>query len=353
MPAQFDTIPDQKIAYLIMRKCGCSSLRHALSKIRDRQPVPEIANQIHCKMEHDVFGDELRDPEKWFKFTIVRDPIMRFLSFYANKILDQNLNENHTFRNRHRFGLLPNMSMDQVIEILIRRQFETEPHLLSQSELIHQVGFELDFIGHLEHVSRSLDKIEALTGIRLPLEHLNRAKQKPIVPTRKQFDKLAEFYRDDLVEFGYPVNYEDWCQAYVQGSEEKFQLEAGFTFENEAKLLKQTITRRSDRFVIELKWRVHASQSRKRVIQIVRKRGSDFEIIWHLPPRVGLIEDCDSDMLVRESVDIPFSRMPPDIDLDDVYQHLYFADEIQKRALLTDYLAHDNMLVFAFGHLKR
>ena len=32
---------------------------------------------------------------------------------------------------------------------------------------------------------------------------------------------------------------------------------------------------------------------------------------------------------------------------------LYFADKDRKRALLTDYLGHDNMLIFAFGHLNR
>ena len=102
MPAQFDTIPSQKIAYLVMRKCGCSSIKHAISKIRDLQPVPQDGVKIHGNRDFQLLPKEFEDHNEWFKFTIVRDPIIRFISFYANKILDQNLDGNHTFLNRHR-----------------------------------------------------------------------------------------------------------------------------------------------------------------------------------------------------------------------------------------------------------
>ena len=353
MPAQFDTLPEQKIAYLVMRKCGCSSIMHAFSRIRDRQPVPQSAIEIHRKRDFNVFAPKLEAPSSWFKFTIVRDPISRFISFYANKILDQNLDHNHTFFSRDRFGLLPNMAMDQVIEIMMEEKFEIEPHIAPQADLIKGIGYELDFIGRLENMAGCLDHIESKTGVRLPLQHLNEAKQKPVVPTRSQFEKLARFYQSDISEFGYPNDFDTWYQTRVEGREQKYQMEAGFTFENEAKLLKQSVSRQSDRFVIELRWRVHENQSRKRVIQILRRRDKEFEIVWHLPPRFGLIENCDEHMIVEETVDIPFSRMPEDADLNDIYHCLYFADKGRKRALLTDYLAHDNMLVFAFGHLNQ
>ncbi len=353
MPAQFDTIPSQKIAYLVMRKCGCSSIKHAISNIRDLQPVPQDGVRIHGNRDFQLLPKEFEDHNEWFTFTIVRDPIIRFISFYANKILDQNLDGNHTFLNRHRFGLLPNMSVDQVIDILVRREFQTEPHIEPQTELLNQVGFKLDYIGRLEKIPKCLDDIEAKTGVRLPIQHLNRAKQKPIIPRKDQFEKLADFYRNDLIEFDYPRSYDDWCRINIEGKESKFRSEAGYTFENEAKLLYHSITRRADRFVIELKWRVHDKQFRKRVIRVIRKVAAGFEAIWHLPPRYGLIDGCDEDMIVRETIDIPCSRMPADVDLDDVYHELFFTDQAQKRAKLTDYFAHENMLVFPFGHLQR
>lgn len=352
---EFDVAPHCRLAYLVMRKCGCSSIRHSLSKIRDQIPLSNSQSIIHDKhAEHVLRPLDLVSPESWFKFSFVRDPIRRFISFYSNKILDQNVNGNHTFLRHDRFGLLPNMTIDQVLDVLVSGEREIEPHLVPQSQFIDSVGFELDFVGRLESLKSDLGILREKTGILLEPDHLNRSSQLQLLPNREQFQALAEFYSEDIARFGYCQTYNDWLQANFVGRESKYQLEPGFTFENEAKLLKHSISKTDQGFTIKMKWRVDKRHHRKRVVRVVNKEQSDFNLIWHLPPKLKLtLPDSSVDRIVEDSVTIPFEKLPPDTDLTHVYHQLYFSDQDAVRALLTDYSGHDNMLLFPFGHLNR
>ena len=290
-------------------------------------------------------------PEEWFKFTLIRDPIKRFLSFYSGKILDQNIDGNHTFLNYDRFGFLPNMSMDQVIDVLVSKRFETEPHLHPQAQWIRATNFRLDFVGQLEKLSRCVSDIHSLTGIELTPEHLNSSKQKPVVPSREQFNLLAKFYAEDIATFGYINSYDEWLQTHVAGKESRYQLEPGFTFSGEAKLLNHSLTRTDRGFEIDLNWRLDAHHHRKRVVRIIARNNNGFELIWHLPPKLNLSEPVQSGQIINDQISIPFDRLPANINLVNVYHELYFSDNDMVRAPLVDYAAHDNMLLFPFGHL--
>ena len=235
---QFEVIPDKKVAYLVIRKCACTSIKHAISQIRDAQPTAAEGPQVHGANSFEVFADKIEEPQNWFTFTFIREPIARFMSFYANKIHSNNVQFSHTFLEYDRFGLLPNMTVNQVIDVLVDDKYETEPHMLRQSEILRAVGFDLRFIGKLESLDAGLGKIETETGLRLQPRHLNRAKNKAILPTEKQFERLADYYAEDLAEFDYPTSYRDWRQQFVDGhAPEEFQTEQGYTFEGEAKLL--------------------------------------------------------------------------------------------------------------------
>ena len=344
MNPKFDVISSLNIAYLVMRKCGCSSIKQAMSTIRDQHPATTAA-EIHAGQL--VHGSELNRDQDWFTFTIVRDPITRFLSFYANKILDQNLAGNHTFVHRQRFGFRPNMTLDAAIRVVLDPDFVTEPHLVPQSQLIDSIGFELDYIGNLEEFSKCLTDIEKLSGVKLPAQHLNQAKQKPLIPNQQQFERLAQFYRDDLIRFNYADNFEDWYKINVEHCKDKFQAEEGFEFEGEAKLLRHQVTKQKNRYLIELFWRVEDTQHYKRVIRIVKRNDDVREKIWHLPPNLNLSQDADANRYVHEKVAIPFSSLPEDIDPDEIFFELYFAKDNQSRPRLLNYRNHPNMLVFA------
>lgn len=351
MYCEFDVCPHHKIAYLLLRKCGCSSIRHAISGIRDQQQIPARQTTLHeGRKSYCYLAEKLPQPESWFKFTLVRDPICRFLSFYSTKILNQNLAANHTFQNFHRFGLLPNMTIDQVLDVLFDPGKETEPHAVLQTQYLDRVGYALDYIGRLERLQHSLNQIANLTGVVLEPGRLNRAKQPHVLPTPQQFNRLVQFYRNDIDAFGYTDNYHNWYDTFVRGREAHFQLEAGFTFENEAKLLEHQVTSAPSGLEIHLTWRLHPQHSRKRVIRVGIPRGQDFEKLFQRAP-TDLATDGQNDEIVSERIRVPLDQFPQPVDLRQVYCQLYFTDNNRGRALLTDYFGHDNMLLLPCGHL--
>lgn len=361
MCPEFDVSDQHKLAYLLMRKCGCSSIRRAISTVRNEiVPLDQIktgrVNEAQCKLHEGkksfcYHASNLPSPQKWFKFTVVRDPISRFLSFYSSKILNQNLAQNHTFKNYDRFGLLPNMSIEQVIDVLRDDAFETEPHAVPQSQYLTSVGYELDYIGRLEQLQNSLDVVFARSNCRLQPERLNQAKQLHVMPTTDQFNQLVDYYRNDIDAFGYPSDFRTWHQTFVEGRESRFQIEPGFTFEGEAKLLKHRIWQAQDGFRIDLQWRPDQTPtSRQRAIRIGMQKGNDFDVLMHLPLKAITREEAINGM-VNESILAPFHHFPENVDLKDVYHQLYFTDG-SSRAMLLDYADHDNMLLFPFGHLR-
>ena len=350
----FDVSEPHRIAYLIMRKCGCSSFRHAISNIRDAHPIRPHQTEIHWSQQTSCYlASQLPAPETWFKFTFIRDPIVRFLSFYNSKILNQNLFENHTFIHFDRFGLLPNMSIDQVVDILLDDSFETEPHAVSQTDWLAAVGYELDYVGRMERMTESIAEIAEISGAVLRPDKLNGSKQKHFLPTRAQFKRLANFYRRDIESFGYPDTYDSWYAANVVGKEDKYQLEPGFTFQNEAKLIGHRISTSPRGYEIALDWRVDAHHRRKRMIRVGVQKGRQFRELFRVPANPNL-HGCikNGDGIAKETVCIPFENVPANVDLKDVYHQLFFTQE-KDRASLVGYAGHNNMLLLPFGHLRR
>lgn len=350
---QFDTIPNRNLAYLVMRKCGCSSIKQAISQLRDEKPATTPA-EIHSHNEWTFRPSEMSNGEDWFTFTIVRDPIMRFLSFYSNKVLDQNIIGSSTLNRRKEYGYQPNMTLDDAIATLRNPAFRTEPHVESMYQTIKKIGFELDYVGRIEAFSKCIDDIKRMSGILLPIQHLNRALHKPLFIDETQFEQLREFFEEDLRYFDYPDNFKDWQETNVTGREEKFQRE-GFIFEDQARLHRYQVRRDPKRFIIDLFWKIESTQSCKRVIRIVQKNSSGRNVIWHLPPEFELKEKANDDGFLHEKVSIPLAKIPQDIDPSEVFFELYFANKDTARPGLVNYFNHQNMLMFALKEtvLKR
>ncbi|MEM9411991.1 MAG: sulfotransferase family 2 domain-containing protein [Planctomycetota bacterium] len=346
----FDVLPEKRIAYLVLRKCGCSSIRLALSKLRNQVSTENCQLKIHSENEHlSVRADQFLDHHDWFKFTVVRDPIKRFLSFFSSKILDQNIFGNHTFLNFDRFGFVPNMSMDQVIDVLVECKFETEPHLVPQTDTISASQVEFDWIGKLEQIAETTVQLRNLTGVDFEFEQVNSARLQSWLPTKSQFERLADFYQQDIVTFDYPNNYEDWCDRFLDGRESKFQIEQGYQFKDEAKLLKHSVNRTRDGFLIDLTWRLEPRHSCKRVIRVMQKKAECLELLWHAPPKLKLARSESDLPIVNDAFFIPANKIPAGTNERDLYFEIYFCDDFARRVRLTNYVAHQNMLLFPFG----
>ena len=173
------------------------------------------------------------------------------------------------------------MSMDTTLDVLMNDDFETEPHAVPQTDYLESVGYKLDYIGRLEQLSLSLNQIYQATGILLTPQRLNRARQLHVLPTPKQFYRLVDLYQRDIETFGYCDNYENWCEIYFHKNRSNYQREAGFTFDREAKLIDHKISTCDVGFKIDLTWRVHPDQSRRRVVRVGIQRDHQFNVLFH------------------------------------------------------------------------
>ncbi len=143
--------------------------------------------------------------------------------------------------------------------------------------------------------------------------------------------------------------------SYLQSNDlsgEKFQLEEGFEFEGEGKLLGHQIAVQKDQFLIELSWRLEPTQSCKRVVRVVNRNDDTREKIWHLPPNHELSRDADDNGLVHEKIAIPFSMIPAELDPDEVYFELYFSGDNHDRPGLLNHENRSNMLLFSLKETR-
>ncbi len=309
----------------------------AFENIRNAAAGTPSINELHGNLETQVRAHQLQPLDDWYFFTLVRDPIRRFLSFYSNKVLNRSLSGNLSIGNPQVFGYRTNMSLDEAIDVAVGRKFEPDAHVLSYSEMMDDVGFELNFIGRVEEFESAITRVHADTGTKLPVFHLNKHNRIPLFLNRSQFDRLSEFYREDQARFGYNADYDAWCDLHVAGDQVDFQTEEGFEFEDEAKLLHYEIQRIDERFRVRLTWRVHPNHSRARFIRVLSRVGNDQKILHRLPENEDLGLACNDQRMVSEIVEIPLKVLEPNQDKDNLCIDIYFWDEEKKKARLLNF----------------
>ncbi len=312
-----------------MRKSGCTSIKFAMAKLRRPEFSLERSQDIHLPHPDEVMAHEFAR-QGWYVFTVVREPITRFLSFYCNKILDQNINGNPTIADRREFGFATNMSLDRAIDSLVDPMFDCDPHAVPQSDVLNHAGTELDYIGRLENLSECVATIEQETGARLPLQHLNQKRSSYPLISEQQFDRLAEFYKNDIDQFGYPSNFSDWYAQFVDPFPESYCSEMGFEFEDEAKLLDYSVNLRNGHYTIELHWRIAPTQTRDRHIRIIRNTELGRRELFHLRANKDMRSECDENMEFRETLVFKQDRLPACISSNDLYIEVYFWSKEQR-----------------------
>ena len=337
MNPYFDTLTEQRLAYLVLKKCGCTSIMAAFKKFRDDAFVPDSPKSVHGKLTTTLQPKQLDGGTDWYTFTLVRDPIRRFLSFYSDKVLSRTFRGNRLAKNTDRYGYRSNMGLDEAIDVTVSGNLEPESHVIVQSQLIDAVGFELNYIGRFEDFENSLARVTNETGVDLPIFHLNKRLRSPVLLTQSQFERLSQHYRADQTRFGYPTDYERWCEINVAPLIEGFQTEQGFVFESEAKLLQHRITRQDDRFHIELTWQVHADHSRVRYIRLLERLDNEQTVLMRLPDAESLATICDRDGVAKEFLELQFSDIPPHEHPDRLCLDIYFWDREKKKAELINF----------------
>lgn len=195
--------------FVAMPKTGTHSVRQALREhlgpddleqvglfVNKRFPFDEIARIGHghlsVRQVRPFLGDAVCDA--YFKFTFVRNPFDRFVSYCA-----------FMTRQQGAFDRDPQGTMRRIL-------FELRPmdhvHFQPQYTLLTNAAgeLEMDFIGRVERMQDDYDAICARIGIpSRPLDKVNGSRRGDYRQyyDRALMDGVAELYRGDLERFGY------------------------------------------------------------------------------------------------------------------------------------------------------
>lgn len=199
------------VAYLQMPKVACTSFKYAIALLNQpniREELDAKPKSIHARKEwNDMIFAGDRALQKLYRFTFVRNPVKRFLSFYENKIWAPPKGSLHPEIQAAGFEM--KMSITEVFDIIDRTPPEKlDPHIAPQGWVVFEESKSLvNFIGKIETLKADLEKLKAATGVSFELPHLNRSDRASDLPepTGDELARIVRFFQDDFTKFDYAI----------------------------------------------------------------------------------------------------------------------------------------------------
>lgn len=197
-----------KIAYLNNAKCACTSIKTALACMRNG-PIDMSNMSVHDPLNygylfHKATPEESDLRSEWVRFTFVRDPFTRVLSFYKNKVL---VRDDYITGIYEKFGVREKMSFQEFVSLMVTIDPEEfDEHLYPQSSLVFDGDRPLvDFIGKLEDMGAGWRLIEEVTGRRTPLRNANSSTKltEPVEYSDEDKSAIYKHFFADAWLFGY------------------------------------------------------------------------------------------------------------------------------------------------------
>jgi hypothetical protein len=200
------------IAYYPTPKVACTSIKLALYELEyeiqfeTRQAEDGTWVEIHGSWQGTPSFSPVAQPESYYKFAVVRDPLQRFLSAYANRVVHHGeLAEKHLCGLAGELiGLRPNPSLSEFIDRLdlYRRASESIRHHTDPQ--IYFLGKNLSYYNKIfcfSELSEIVDALRAAVGAEIKL--LNEQSGGPKL-SRKNLNKeeqrkIVEFYAEDYL----------------------------------------------------------------------------------------------------------------------------------------------------------
>jgi hypothetical protein len=210
-----------RLAYVRIPKAACSTIRSILMFYNDPQLYAEKIGHFEganyeFHQADNVVEETTDPPEDCLRFTVVRHPYDRFLSYFHNLMMDKRggvlspemLEETNVRLGA--FGFRIGMSFAEYCDAVFSRSHRLQnPHVRRQVDQLLAGGtLAVDFIGRMETLVRDMGRIAALCGQEPPpMKNLNRSSntgwRNSALITGEVREKLASFYDQDLAFFGY------------------------------------------------------------------------------------------------------------------------------------------------------
>ncbi|MFP1683081.1 sulfotransferase family 2 domain-containing protein [Alloalcanivorax sp. C16-1] len=195
------------VAYLNIAKSGCTAIKVALSDFRDSSPE-QVGFNVHNPGDYDLLFLDVLSPgsrllDQVFKFTFVRDPVDRALSFYRNKILifDENVTPYYQERGIE-YGCEADTFIQRLVDIDPQ---DLEEHLYPQAETVFEGEKTLvDWIGCLENIEEHWSELTTIIGHQVGIKAINKTEKDDRSEASPQsIAVLRKYYREDGYCFGY------------------------------------------------------------------------------------------------------------------------------------------------------
>jgi Sulfotransferase family len=198
------------LAYLQVPKVACTSFKIAMAIINRPELAKELGEaplRIHSQPEFSDIADE-NSPllRNLFRFTFVRNPMERFLSFYQNKIFYRP--KGTVAPSIAEAGFRVGMPLGEVLDRIEKTaESELDPHIAPQNWFVFdRKRSRVNFIGHVERLAEDLEKLEKLSGVPVELGHYNKSpirEQHRFELADRDAARIREFYAEDFALLGY------------------------------------------------------------------------------------------------------------------------------------------------------
>jgi hypothetical protein len=211
-----------KYIFTIVPKAACSMLRLAINRFElDNQNVlPWAMDVIHARaftptLRPTQVGDfqSLVERPDYFKFCFVRDPHIRLLSSYLNRIAGNKAQKQAVLRG---VGLADapletHVSFETFVSFVTSQSpAEMDPHWRPQYHQTLQGALPYDFIGRVERLHEDLEVVAGHLGRdflacvpKKPMNVHNAAALFERYYTPELLDKVTQLYAIDFETFGY------------------------------------------------------------------------------------------------------------------------------------------------------
>lgn len=205
---QFYCNDEFKLAYLAIRKCGCSSIARTIASLKTSEIKTPLWAKESSEHNFDRVSSDESTLEQYLTFTFVRNPYDRFQSFYKNWIV--NPPHSDVLNHYEKHDIYSNMPFEECVQkfVRIKNVADLEGHTLPLENYIFRDGkMRVKFVGKLENIHLDIFRMFEENNIPLTEEdisigHFNRTGQGDLY-TEKSKEMIYEFYKSDFRLFGY------------------------------------------------------------------------------------------------------------------------------------------------------